>query len=82
MVSALKSKMAAIYSSEDRYKIEQGGRRSSLFTGSKNRACDRKSRTDHGNRKWRVHTGTHRGEQHGQGRKNQVQRYLRSTGTY
>ena len=29
------------YSSEDRYKIEQGGGRSSVFTGSKDRACDR-----------------------------------------
>ena len=30
-----------LYSSEDRYKIEQGGGRSSVFTGSKDRACDR-----------------------------------------
>ena len=58
------------YSSDDRYKIEQGGGRSSLFTGSKNRACDRESRRDHGKRKWRVHTGTRRDEQRGQGRNN------------
>ena len=44
--------------------------RSSLFTGSKNRACDGESRDDHGKRKWRVHTGTRRDEQHGQGRNN------------
>ena len=56
--------------SEDRLKIEQGGGRSSLFTGSKNRACDRESRTDHGKRKWRVHSGTLRDEQRGQGRNN------------
>ena len=31
-----------------------------MFTGSKNGACDRESRTDHGKGKWRVHTGTHR----------------------
>ena len=30
-----------LYSSEDRYKIEPGGGRSSVFTGSKDRACDR-----------------------------------------
>ena len=30
-----------LYSSEDRYKIEQGGGRSSVFTGSKDRACNR-----------------------------------------
>ena len=53
------------------YNIEQGGgRSSSLFTGSKNRACDGESRADHGKRIWRVHTGTHRDEQHGQGRDN------------
>ena len=33
-------------------------------------ACDRESRRDHGKRKWRVHTGTHRDEQRGQGRNN------------
>ena len=44
--------------------------RSSLFTGSKNRACGRESRRDHGKRKWRVLTGTHRDEQRGQGRNN------------
>ena len=59
-----------LYSSEDRYNIEQGGGRSSLFTGSKNRACDGESRADHGKRIWRVHTGTRRDEQHGQGRNN------------
>ena len=53
------------YSSEDRYKIEQGGGRSSVFTGSKDRACDRESREDHGKRKGRDHTGTHRDEQRG-----------------
>ena len=31
-----------------------------MFTGSKDRACDRESREDHGKRKWRDHTGTHR----------------------
>ena len=44
---------------------EQGGRRSSVFTGSKNRACDRESREDHGKRKWRDHTSRRRDEQHG-----------------
>ncbi len=42
-------------------------------TGSKNRACDRereRERVDHGKRKWRVHTGTHRNEQRRQGRNN------------
>ena len=38
----------SIYSKEDRYKIEQGEGRSSLFTGSKNRACDREGRAGHG----------------------------------
>ena len=52
----------------DIYKIEQGKGRSSLFTGSKNRACDRESREDYGKGKWSVHTGTHRDEQHRQGR--------------
>ena len=42
--------------------IEQGGGRSSVFTGSKDRACDRESREDHGKRKGRDHTGTHRDE--------------------
>ena len=45
-------------------------RLSSLFTGSKNRACDGESRADHGKRIRRVHTGTRRDEQHGQGRNN------------
>ena len=27
-----------------------------MFPGSKNRACDRESRADHGKRIWRVHT--------------------------
>ena len=54
----------------DLYKIEQGKGRSSLFTGSKNRACDRESREDYGKGKWRVHTGTHRDEQHRKGRNN------------
>ena len=29
-----------------------------MFTGSKNRACDRESREDHGKRKWRDHTSS------------------------
>ena len=37
-----------------------------MFTGSKDRACDRESREDHGKRIWRVHTGTRRDEQRGQ----------------
>ena len=59
-----------LYSSEDRYNIEQGGGRSSLFTRSKNRACDGESRADHGKRIWRFRTGTRRDEQRGQGRNN------------
>ena len=47
--------------------LSRGGR-SSLFTWSKNRACDGESRADHGKMIWRFHTGTHRDEQHGQGR--------------
>ena len=43
---------------------------SSLFTGSTTRACDRESRADHGKRKWRVNTHTHRDEQRRQGRDN------------
>ena len=53
-----------------RYNIEQGGGRSSLFTGSNNKACDGESGTDHGKIIWRVHTGTRRDEQRGQGRNN------------
>ena len=37
--------------SENRFKTEQGGGRSSVFTGSKDRACDRESRLKPG-----VHT--------------------------
>ena len=37
----------------------------SVFTGSKDRACDRESREDHGKRKGRDHTGSHRDEQRG-----------------
>ena len=33
--------------------------------GAKDRACDRESREDHGKRKGRDHTGTHRDEQRG-----------------
>ena len=44
-------------------RLSRGGGRSSLFTGSKNRACDGESRADHGKRKGRDHTGTHRDEQ-------------------
>ena len=54
----------------DRYNIEQGGGRSSLFNGNKNISCDGDTRADHGKRIWRVHTGTRRDEQHGQGRNN------------
>ena len=39
-----------------------------MFTGSKDRACDRESREDHGKRKWRNHSGSRRDEQRGQGR--------------
>ena len=46
--------------------------RSSLFTGSKNRARDRESRADHGKRKWRVHSDTHRDEERRQGRHNSI----------
>ena len=49
-------------STDEKQKIEQGGGRSSVFTGSKDRACDRESREDHGKRKGRDHTGTHRDE--------------------
>ena len=48
-------------------RLSKGGR-SRVFTGSKNRACDRESRDDHGKRKWRDHTSTRRDEQHRQGR--------------
>ena len=58
------------YHPENRFKTEQGGGRSRVFTGSKNRACDRESREDHGKRKWRDHTSTRRDEQHRQGRNN------------
>ena len=50
--------------------IEQEGGRSSLSTGSKNRACDRESREDHGKRKWRDHTRPHSDQQRRQGRNN------------
>ena len=50
-------------------RLSKGGR-SSVFTGSKNRACDRESREDHGKRKWRDHTSTRRDEQRRQGRNN------------
>ena len=50
-------------------RLSKGGR-SSVFTGSKNRACDRESREDHGKRKWRDHTSTRRDEQHRKGRNN------------
>ena len=59
-----------LYHPENRFKTEQGGGRSSVFTGSKNRACDRESREDHGKRKWRDHTSTRRDEQHIQGGNN------------
>ena len=38
-----------------------------VFTGSKDRACDRESREDHGKRKGRNHSGSRRDEQRGQG---------------
>ena len=38
-----------------------------MLTGSKNIACDRESREDHGKRKWRVHSGTRRDKQRRQG---------------
>ena len=41
-----------------------------MSTGSYNRACDRESRADHGKRKWRVHTSSHRDKQRRQGRNN------------
>ena len=41
-----------------------------MFTGSKNRACHRESIADHGKRKRRIHTDTHRDEQRRQGRDN------------
>ena len=50
-----------LYHPENRFKTEQGGGRSRVFTGSKNRACDRESREYHGKRKWRsilLHVGT------------------------
>ena len=59
-----------LYHPENRFKTEQGRGRSSVFTGSKNRACDRESRDDRVKRKWRDHTSTRRDEQHGQGRNN------------
>ena len=39
-----------------------------MFTGSKNRACDRESRADHGKRKWRdhsLHVGTNNTDKEG-----------------
>ena len=57
-----------LYHPENRFKTEQGGGCSSVFTGSKNRAGDRESREDRGKRKWRDHTSTRRDEHHGQGR--------------
>ena len=59
-----------LYHPENRFKTEQGGGRSRVFTGSKNRACDREIREDHGKRKWRDHTSTRRDEHHIQGRNN------------
>ena len=38
-----------------------------MFTGSKDRACDRESREDHVKRKGRNHSGSRRDEQSGQG---------------
>ena len=45
----------------------QGEGRSSLFTGSKNRACDRETTAVHGTWKWRDNTGSRRDEQRRQG---------------
>ena len=39
----------------------------SVFTGSKDGACDRERREDHGKRKGMNHSGSHRDEQRGQG---------------
>ena len=44
-------------------RLSNGGGRSIVFTGSKNRACDRESREDHGKRKWRDLISTRRVEQ-------------------
>ena len=44
------------------------GKRSCVFTGSKNRACERESREDHGKRKWMnhmVHVGTNNADKEG-----------------
>ena len=41
-----------------------------MFTGSKDRACDRESREDHGKRQVRNHSGSRRDEHRGQGRDN------------
>ena len=46
-----------------------------MFTGSKNRACDGESRVDHVKMIWRVHTGTRRDEQHGEGTTEIVEKY-------
>ena len=39
----------------------------SVFTGSKDGACDRERREDHGKRKGMNHSGSRRDEQRGQG---------------
>ena len=38
-----------------------------MFAGSKDRACDRENREDHGKRKGSNHSGSRRDEQRGQG---------------
>ena len=38
-----------------------------MFTGSKDRSCDRESREDHGMRKGRNHSSSRMDEQRGQG---------------
>ena len=47
--------------------IEQGRVCCSVFTGSKDRACDIESRELHGKMKGRNHSGSRRDEQRGQG---------------
>ena len=59
-----------LYHEENGFKTEQGGGRSCVSTGSKNRARDRESREDHGKRKWRDHTSTRRDEQRRKGGNN------------
>ena len=52
-----------LYHPENRFKAEQRGGRSSVFTGSKNRACDRESRGNGGT--ILVHVGTNNTDKEG-----------------